>query len=219
MIRGVLFDLGGTLLEVPEPAEIIVMVLEENGILKDLQEVSSAVATAEASFTGNEFIGKEHWIEWNRRVLSHLGISSARTDLASHIDSSWWSRAKVSLYPDVIPLLNELKSRGIKMGAVTNGVSSDLPYLVDDVGLGDYLEVKVSSDLAGRRKPSPRIFLHASKEIGLPPSDILFVGDEEELDYKPSESVGMTPVLISRKKPAPLVRNAISDLGEIIKFL
>jgi putative hydrolase of the HAD superfamily len=219
MIRGVLFDLGGTLLKVPEPAEIIASLLEEKGILKDLQEVSSAVTTAEASFTGNEFIGKEHWIEWNRRVLSNLGISPGRLDLASHIDSNWWLRAKVSLYPDVLPLLNELKSREIKMGGVTNGVSSDLPYLIDDVGLGDYLEVRVSSDLAGRRKPSPRIFLHASKEIGLPPSDILFVGDEEELDYKPSESVGMTPVLISRKKPAPLVKNAISDLGDILKFL
>jgi putative hydrolase of the HAD superfamily len=219
MIRGVLFDLGGTLLEVPEPAEIITSLLEEKGISKDLQEVSSAVSAAESSFTGNEFIGGEHWIEWNRRVLSNLGISPGRQDLASHIDSSWWSKAKVALYPDVLPTLKELRSREIRMGGVTNGTSSDLPFLIDDVGLGDYLDVRVSSDLAGRRKPSPRIFLHASKELGLPPSDILFVGDEEDLDYRPSESVGMTPILIVRRKPVPLVKNAISDLADVLNFL
>ena len=219
MIRGILFDLGGTLLEVPEPAEIIAPLLEEKGILKDLQEISSAVSTAESSFSGNEYVGKEHWVEWNRRVLANLGISTSRTDIASHIDSSWWSRAEVVLYPDVLPLLKELKKRNMQMGGVTNAVSSDLPYLIDRVGLDEFLTVRISADMAGRRKPSPRIFLHAANEMGLPPSDILFVGDEERLDYNPSESVGMTPVLIARKGRPPLVRNAIKDLGEVLKYL
>ena len=219
MIRGVLFDLGGTLLDAPEPSEIIASLLEEKGILKDLQEISSAVTSAESSFSGNEFIGKQHWVEWNARVLENLGISRGRLDLANHIDSNWWSRAEVSLYLDVIPLLDELKSRQLKIGGVTNGMSTDLPYLIDELGLGEYLDVRVSADLAGRRKPSPRIFLHAAKEMDLPPSDIMFVGDEEALDYNPSESVGMTPILIVRKRSAALVKNAISDLAEVLNFL
>ncbi len=193
--------------------------LDERGIPKTLQEVSTAVSAADRSFSDDDFIGRDYWKEWNIRILADLGIVSDREGLASYIDSHWFEKAEVSLYTDVLPVLCELKGRGLRMGAVTNGLSTDIPHLVDELGLAEFFEAKVSADTAGRRKPNPRIFLHAATELSLPPSDILFVGDDPDLDYHPSESVGMTPVLVCRGKGCPLVKNLVRDLKGILDFL
>lgn len=219
MIRGVLFDLGETILKVTNPVTVIESFLEENGILKTPEEISRAVLTAEKSFPEDDFIGPGFWKEWSLRVLTDLGVVSGRERLATIIDSHWFEKAQVEIFPDVIEVLRRLKERNMRIGVVTNGISSDLPHLVGGVGLGEYIDVRASADLAGRRKPSPRIFLYAATHMGLPPSEILFVGDDPELDYYPSEAVGMTPVLVNRERDRPLVKNIIPDLDGIWEFL
>lgn len=219
MIKGILFDLGGTLLEVPDPAEIVKSFLDERGVSKSLQEVSSAVSKADRSFAADFYVGGDYWKEWNVRILTQLGVSKDRDSIAAYIDSHWFEKAKVTLYPEVTEVLDEISKRGIRMGAVTNGMCTDLPYLIDDAGLSPYFQVRVSADIAGRKKPNPRIFLHAARSMGLPPSQILFVGDELELDYRASEAVGMTPVLCWRGEGTPLVGNLVTDLKGVLSFL
>ncbi len=219
MIQGILFDLGGTLVEGSDPTEIIESFLLEEGITKTRQEIASAVYQAERSFSEDDFVGSGFWREWNVRVLTALGVVSDRERLASKIDSQWFQRAKIRPYPEVTEVLRQLKMKGFRLGAVTNGMRTDIPYLVDGAGLGDLLEVRISADAAGRRKPNPRIFLYGARAMGLHPSSIVFVGDDPDLDYLPSQSVGMMPVLVNRKGTQTLVKNVISDLTGIWRFL
>ncbi len=219
MIRGVLFDLGGTLLEVPDPAGIVKSFLDDQGISKTLQEVATAVEEAERSFEANYYVGSGYWKEWNLRILAKLGVVSNRDRIASFIDSHWFEAAKVRPYPESIEVLDAVKAKGVTMGAVTNGISSDIPRLVDKPGLSGYFKATVSADMAGRRKPNPRIFLHAAKALGLPPSDVVFVGDDPDLDYRASESVGMLPVLVNRGAGRALVKNVVPDLRGVLTFL
>jgi len=219
MIRGILFDLGGTLIEGGEPTEVIESFLSEEGISKTRQEIATAVSRAERSFPEDDFIGTGFWKEWNVRVLTNLGVVSHRERLASKIDSEWFKRAQVRPFPEVVEVLRQLREKGLKLGAVTNGMNTDIPHLIDDAGLGEFLELRVSADSAGRRKPNPRIFLHAARAMALHPSNVLFVGDDPDLDYYPSQSVGMVPVLVSRKGGETLVKNVIHDLTGIWGFL
>ncbi len=219
MIRGILFDLGGTLIEGRDPAEVIESFLSEEGIAKTRQEIATAVSHAERSFSEDDFIGTGFWKEWNVRVLRSLGVVSERDRLASRIDSEWFKRAQVRPYPEVVDILRQLKEKGLGLGAVTNGMVTDIPHLIDEAGLGEFLQVRVSADTAGRRKPNPRIFLHAARAMALHPSSVIFVGDDPDLDYYPSQSVGMTPVLVDRKGRETLVKNVIRDLTGIWRFL
>lgn len=219
MIRGILFDLGGTLIEGRDPAEVIESFLSEEGIAKTRQEIATAVSHAERSFSEDDFIGTGFWKEWNVRVLRSLGVVSERDRLASRIDSEWFKRAQVRPYPEVVDILRQLKEKGLGLGAVTNGMVTDIPHLIDEAGLGEFLQVRVSADTAGRRKPNPRIFLHAARAMALHPSSVIFVGDDPDLDYYPSQSVGMTPVLVNRKGRETLVKNVIQDLTGIWRFL
>ncbi len=219
MIRGVLLDIGGTLVEVTDPVPIIHRFLEDRGISKSLDEVSRAVYSAEKSFSGEEFIPRGFWKEWNERVLENLGISSDRELTAAQIDSEWFVRSKVKVYPEVEEVLSELKRRGLRLGAVTNGVETDLEHLIGRPGLSKFFDVVVSADMVGRRKPNPRIFLYASRKLGLPPSDVLSVGDDPDLDYRPSESIGMVPLLIDRAGRRTLVKNLAPDLRGVFDFL
>jgi len=215
----VLFDLGGTLLEVSDPVEVIGSFLTDEGTNKTPDEISAAVSAADASFGEDDFIGPNFWFEWNKRVLSELGIMSGRDRLARMIDRSWFKRAKVTPFPEAIDVLEELKDKGTRIGVVTNGTSSDMVHLVDEPGLSPYVDARVSADLVGRRKPNPRIFLHAARELGSPPSEILFVGDDVDLDYRPAEALGMQAVLVNRGRGRPLVRNVIRDLRGVLGFL
>jgi HAD superfamily hydrolase (TIGR01549 family) len=219
MPRGVLFDLGGTLVRTRGPEEVIESFLVEAGISKSLQEISKSVSDADASYPADHFVGRDFWKEWLGRTLGNLGIIVGREKLAAQIDDHWFDKAAAEPFPEALEVLERLDQEGIKMGAVTNGISSDMPHLVDETGLGEFFPVRVAADTVGRRKPNPRIFLHAGKEMGLPLSDIIFVGDEPDLDYRPSELVGMTPVLVDRVGRKAFVKNVISDLSGIWDFL
>ncbi len=219
MIRGVLFDMGGTLVHGSDPAEVIQSLLDERGIAKRPDEIARAISSADSSFPVEYYVGPGFWREWNRRVLTYAGILSGLEDLAIFVDANWFRKAEIRAYPEAEGILAELDATDLKLGALTNGLSADIPYLLDRPGLGKYLDVKVSADMAGRRKPNPRIFLHAASKLGLPPSDILYVGDDQNLDYHPSESVGMKPVLVNRGKNRVLVKNVVEDLRGTLSYL
>ncbi len=218
-IKAVLFDLGGTLVKVPDPWPVIESFLEEKGISKTEDEISRAVQKAESSFGPDYYVTSSFWKEWNLRVLENLGIVSRRLQLANYIDSHWFDRLQAEPFKDAEDVLKELVENDIQAGVVTNALSSDLPHLVGETGLEDYLDTTTTADEAGRRKPNHRIFLRAARQLEIPPSAILFVGDDVELDYRPSEEVGMKPLLINRVGEEVLVPHVIDDLRDLISHL
>jgi putative hydrolase of the HAD superfamily len=61
-------------------------------------------------------------------------------------------------------------------------------------GLADRLDTIVLSEEVGARKPAPEIFLRACAELGVEPTDTMFVGDSVESDVQGAANVGMTTV-------------------------
>ncbi len=74
--------------------------------------------------------------------------------------------------------------------------------------------------MVGVAKPQPRIFEIAIEEAGVPPDQILYVGDNPEDDIKGANNMGIDAVLINRpgRKPqrAPLM---VDTLWEIEAFV
>ena len=101
-----------------------------------------------------------------------------------------------SLDPSTLRLLDDVRSRGVPVGIVTNGSSEMQWAKVRSTGLVDLVDgVVVSGDL-GIHKPDPRIFEHALAKIDARAEGTLFVGDNPVADILGASAVGMTSAWI-----------------------
>ena len=101
-----------------------------------------------------------------------------------------------SLAPSTLRLLDDLRSRGVPLGIVTNGGSEMQWAKVRYSGLADLVNAVVVSGDLGIRKPDPRIFELALGKIGARAEITLFVGDNPVADILGASGVGMTSAWI-----------------------
>lgn len=101
------------------------------------------------------------------------------------------------VFEDVHPAIDSLAARGINLAIISNWDERLQPLLVR-MGLAKYFEAIIVSCDIGFPKPSPIIFEHAAKKLGLPPEHILHVGDSEEHDVAGAKSAGLQVLLLDR---------------------
>ena len=86
-------------------------------------------------------------------------------------------------------------------------------------GLTDLFRARVFSSDLGCIKPSPRLFHAALRELGVRPSDTLFIGDSLERDIRPAQALGMAAVLVGEpgaSREADLIVRSIADLPDAL---
>jgi FMN phosphatase YigB (HAD superfamily) len=122
-------------------------------------------------------------------------------------------------------LLREFHEKGYKIGMVSN---TFIPAQVLDrhlagIGLLDLLPVRVYSSAVGRRKPNPRVFSEALRQMNAQPGETIFVGDSPKADVHGANLMGMISVLKdpvgryaqSRYRPAHTIKS-ILELRDVI---
>ncbi len=100
-------------------------------------------------------------------------------------------------YPDAVPALRELRSRGLRLICVSNWDCS-LGAVLERCGLAEHLDGAVSSAEAGARKPDPAIFKPALALAGCAPEEALHVGDTAEEDVDAARAAGIRVLLLDR---------------------
>jgi len=220
-VKAVLFDLGGTLVYTTEILEVYKTILEAYGIQRSLQEISHAHEETEKHLDIRKLttLLEEYWVKWNLQILKRLGIRENMRTLAETIGNRWWDYSDVELYPDVETTLRQLKSMGLKIGIVTNGLESDYRQVLQKVGLLDFFDVAVGIDSVGKMKPHRDIFLYALNKLEVSPSETLFVGDRLEEDYEGARRAGLRALLIDRDDMISGKVEKIRNLGEISSYL
>jgi putative hydrolase of the HAD superfamily len=112
--------------------------------------------------------------------------------------------------------LRALANRGLALGIASNfderlrGLVAALPALRP-------LRHLVLSSEVGWRKPAPDFFAAAGRRVGLPPGQILLVGDDRENDYEGALAAGWAALLFDprgREAVAPAVR--LARLGDLL---
>ena len=66
-----------------------------------------------------------------------------------------------------------------------------LNVVLDEMGLNGIFKNVVESAVVGVRKPDPAIYKLGTEALGLPPEDILTVGDSFEKDIVPAKNIGL----------------------------
>ncbi|MCK4266853.1 MAG: HAD family hydrolase [Thermoplasmata archaeon] len=241
MIRGVLFDMGNTLITSLESDVIHRMILKEKGIDKTLKEIRKAMVKAEKEFRKRHDKKKllameldDFYIEWDNEVYEQLKLK--RKGLGKYAHERWFELAELRAYDDAVPVLNRLSAMGLRLGLVTNGYFEEAKEVLErvhhtyvkDAADRTHLDLKMFSVIVGRdttmaEKPDPRPFLHAAGTLGLKPNEILFVGDSYQKDYIGAQGAGMVPVLLLRGRPIPPEASdditTAETLDEVIKFI
>ncbi|MHA2141905.1 MAG: HAD family hydrolase [Candidatus Thorarchaeota archaeon] len=153
------------------------------------------------------------WVEYGRRILRSLGVSSDLDKSAKEITEKWeatvipWQSA---LIPDCKQVLEELYSRGYKLGLASNRWEDPSGVLKRDSIFNLFTAVEHSL-VPGYRKPSPYMLLKISRQFGINPMRCAFIGDFIELDVKAAHRAQMHPILITWKRPDE-GKNAPADL-------
>ncbi len=99
------------------------------------------------------------------------------------------------LYPDAMPALRRLQEAGYVIGIVGNQPEAIEPFLR---GLGAELALVGSSQRWGVEKPNPSFFERITRELRLPATQIVYVGDRVDNDILPAARVGMRTALVAR---------------------
>lgn len=102
------------------------------------------------------------------------------------------ARNDVELYAEVMPALELLHGR-YRLFTASNG-NADLRR----IGLAHLFERTVAARDVGALKPDAAVFLKVLEGTDLKPGEMLFVGDDPELDVEGARRVGMQPVWINR---------------------
>ena len=207
MIRAVLFDAVGTLIELREPVgETYARAAAEQGVEISPWRMGDAFRRIMASAQPLVFPEAEP-VElpalergWWRQVVrsTFLAADSARRvpDFDACFEGLWRhyaSPAAWRLREGAAEILARLRERGLRTGVVSN-VDGRLPALLQGLGLAGLIDAVVLPSDAGAAKPDSRIFQLALRRLGAAPSEALFVGDDAEHDLKGAREAGLEAV-------------------------
>lgn len=98
------------------------------------------------------------------------------------------------LFDGVAALLEEVESRGIAWGIVTNKPHRFTTPIVQALRLDLRAACVISGDTTARAKPHPEPLLEAARRIGLDPTDCLYLGDDER-DVQAALAADMLPAV------------------------
>jgi putative hydrolase of the HAD superfamily len=209
------FDLGQTLLELDENR--LAEQVNAQGYRLDATRVPSKLGRAWHAYNIAKSQGLTGYHAWSafmhhlleqvevRELASSKPISvEAREQLVRYL---WSQQPEHNLWcrpiAGIPELLADLSHSGIALGVLTNS-EGRAKELIDEVGLGPFINAVVDSGVEGIEKPDPRIFQTLATRLGFAPEEMIHVGDSYEADVLGAIGVGMTPVWLSMEPTVTL---------------
>ncbi len=216
MIRGVLFDLGGTLHVNDSPPGRDIWfsrrVIERLGDYGIHLEISPEALAAQLAVNAEEY--KRHSEQdlkelggaeiWSRWFLREQGLSPSQlAPMAEELSFLYdYERVRVMRRPHLAQTMERLQSMGLRMGVISNIISrSVVPHFLAEYGIDGYMDCVITSCGTGIRKPDPGIFRVAEEKMGMAPEELAYVGDTISRDVRGTRAAGWK-CMIQIRNPA-----------------
>ncbi|MEK4426457.1 HAD family hydrolase [Solibacillus sp. FSL K6-1523] len=97
-------------------------------------------------------------------------------------------------FPNLISMLEELRSNNFILGMITNGFGQFQMDNIKLLGIESYFETILVSEWEGMKKPDPQIFKRALNQLNVTPNESMFVGEHPANDVKAAKNVGMISI-------------------------
>ncbi|MDJ0270190.1 MAG: HAD family hydrolase [Aigarchaeota archaeon] len=116
-------------------------------------------------------------------------------------------------------LLRKLKNMGYKIVLHTNSGRQLAMKILKTLRIDNNLyDLLVTSD-EYEPKPSAEGYLGIVRQLGIQPSEIIYVGDRIEVELLPAKKLGMITVLLGSKPRSHEIDYTINSLNEILEVL
>lgn len=148
-------------------------------------------------------------------MLKEFGLTGHLAERAAQIHQMSWLKSK-AVYPEVVEVLTYFRSRGYKMGVISD-TSPSLQMTLDAVGLAKYFTSFTASSLVGAGKPSPIIFNAALNAQSVSAAESLYV-DDYDVEADGAREQGFTSFLLDRNNEHT-GSWVIRSLKEMVEFV
>jgi HAD superfamily hydrolase (TIGR01549 family) len=213
-LRAVLFDVDFTLCR-PGPelsAERYARIAARQGVALDTTRYEKAREAAVMNLKRHPELlhDEEIWHRFTQEIFTGMGgPESIASECATEIEAGWGVSANFELYEDVLPVLDDLRAHGLRLGLVSNGIR-DLHEFVAHHRLD--VDAIVDSRTHGYVKPHPTIFQAALDRLGVTAQEAAMVGDSLEEDVAGAQALGMGGILVDRENRYPDAAERLTDL-------
>ena len=165
------------------------------GVVCTVEEVAAAQASLEADIASGKMTGslrpqkKSQIIRLYRELLRRLNHPDESYEFAYEVYAGYGLLPHY-LFDDVLPTLQALQSRNLKLGILSNHSSSvrrTIEQLVD--GIIPQAQITISEEV-GIHKPGKTIFQRAAHKLQEKPANCLYVGDNLAVDAEAAVQSG-----------------------------
>jgi putative hydrolase of the HAD superfamily len=196
-IRAITFDVGGTLLKPwPSVGDVYAEVAARHGRL--LQPAALNQRFHRAWRARKQFQhSRDEWAALVDETFAGLLERPPSETFFPELYDRFAEPEAWRIFDDVEPALDALAACGFTLGIISNWDERLRPLLAK-FDLTKYFDAIIVSCEVGFPKPSPVIFEHASKKMGVAPGCILHVGDSDEHDAQGALGAGYQTRLLER---------------------
>jgi HAD superfamily hydrolase (TIGR01549 family) len=154
---------------------------------------------------------EEIWIAFTERIIRGMGGNSdSAYECAVAMTRAWEHAEHFEIFEDALPVLEDLRSRGLRLGLVSN-TGRDLDAFVAHHHLD--VDAAIGSGAFGRTKPHPSIFRAVLERLEVEPEEAAMVGDSIEDDVEGAHAAGIERAfLLDREDRHPEVAERLPDL-------
>ena len=217
MNKLVLFDLDGTLLDRDKSVEQFIKVQYDrlNAHLSHIPKLDYATRFIELDC---------HGYVWKDKVYQALVVEFKIITISWQAllhDYETQFQFHCIPFPFLIEMLDTLKQQSYFLGMITNGRGEFQDRAISGLGIKDYFEIILISEIEQVRKPEVEIFQRAMTRVGISAQDSVFVGDNPDADILGAKNAGMQAIW-KRSSQWLEVRAAdatIDELSEISSIL
>ena len=212
-IRTVFFDAGFTLLR-PHPStpEICRQVCRRLDLHIDLEAVEQRMFEAEDYYLqqmrsnrhtwGSEETILQFWIGYYANLLRPFVAEHDEQRLfllAKSVAEEFDKHTSWETYPDVLPVLEALKAKKYTLGVISDwGIA--LGPILSKLNLTQYFDCLLVSAVTRYAKPSPQLYDLALERANAIADYTVHIGDSYIFDVLGARSVGITPILLDRRR-------------------
>ncbi len=222
-MKTVIFDFADTIAHLSPSKESVVQnfILDKLGVKIELEKIARAYHYLDmnmfySSVNIQDSVNKKEFYNlYNEKLFYYLGLDDFSVEFYDYfvsIEKHWMLKEGVE------GLFAQIVEKGYKIGIISN-FDKKLKNIVSDLGIGKYISFLVISADVGFEKPNEKIFTYALSEYELDKDELFYVGDNYNLDYHPTKSLGIKTFLYDEKGFFPKYDFVINRLNDILPKL
>jgi phosphoglycolate phosphatase len=145
---------------------------------------------------------------------------------AARLDRQYAAQARTFLRPlmPLVPVLNRLRSQGLKLGVGTNDSEISARGHMEALGVGALFEEIIGADSVAVPKPSGQMVRHFAEKLGVRPGNVAMVGDNaHDMEEAHNGGAGLAIAVLSgnsgREHMAHLADHVLESIADLPGFM